>query len=370
MTATPSIASLEVTAVHRRIVSPLVVRGGRGTHASSSFAVVRLTLSDGTEGFGEVSGTLAWSGEDSSTACYLVRRHLRPALVGLTADESLVQSRLDLVVARHTFTKAGVNTALLDALSRRAGLSLAEYVSGSAPARTSVPVKMSLSGDGPVVEAAFQYAQAVGFTAYKVKVGRQPDKDIERVRMVRSLAGTGALVGADANGGWDVTATMRCLRELSEAKLAFIEQPLPERDLRGMAGIRALGTPVIADESVYDEHDLLDVHERGAADMVSIYVGKSGGPRQAFEMAKKARRHGLGVVIGSNAELGIGAAAQVQLACALPEAGAVPHDIVGDLLYTEPTTVGGARVDGRTAALPGGPGLGATPLPAVLKGLS
>ena len=168
----------------------LTVRGARGAHASSDFVFVRVITDTGISGFGEVSAVALWSGEDAVTATHLIRNVLRPALVGrpLTGIPALVAG-LDRVLAGNPFTKAGVSMALWDALGRLTGLRVAELLGG--PFRESVPVKMSLSGNGDALVACYEAARARGFRSFKVKVGLDVAGDLERFALAARLPGRG-----------------------------------------------------------------------------------------------------------------------------------------------------------------------------------
>lgn len=72
---------------------------------------------------------------------------------------------------------------------------------------------------------------------------------------------------------------------------------------------------------------------------------------------------GIDALIGSNGEMGLGAAAQIHVAAACRELSPIPSDIIGHLYYDEETLVEPVPIDGLTAALPAGPGLGVRLLP-------
>ena len=366
-----TIAAVETTVVSARAKRTLAVRGARTTHDASSFVLVRVVTSDGIEGYGEVSATAAWSGEDAVTATHFVRDVFAPVLLGrpLAAVEAHGKE-LDRVVRGNAFTKAGVNTALWDALGRTVGRPVCELLGG--PFRREVPVKISLSGDGAELDAGFETAQSLGFGAFKVKVGRDPDVDVARVARVRALAGPDAFVGADANGGWSrADRPASPFARLEESAIAFIEQPVDAADLEGMREIRALGLPVVADEAVYTTADVRRIAEVGAADVVSVYVGKSSGLERAVASARVAAELGLEVVIGANGEMGLGAAAQLHVACACERLGSIPCGITGHHFYEEePTLAQQLDIDGARARLPDGPGLGVELRPDVLRSFS
>lgn len=368
--AVPTIAAVETTTVSLRAKPALAVRGQRTTHASSSFVLVRVLTEDGVAGHGEISATAAWSGEDDVTATHYVRDLIGPMLVGRPlAPVAAHTALMDRYLGGNPFTKAGVNTALWDALGRAVGLPVATLLGG--PFRDEVPVKVSLSGDGDDLRAGFEAATALGFGAFKVKVGRDPKADAARVALARELAGDAAYIGVDANGGWTRGDAAKAVRAMAPSGIAFVEQPVRASDLEGMRGLRSLGVPVVADEAVYSDADVVRVAQVGAADTVSIYVGKSSGLDRAVRSAALAAAHGLDVVIGSNGEMGIGAAAQAHVACACERLGTTPCGITGHLWYEDDATLRAPLdIDGRRARLPEGPGLGVEPTEEVARRFS
>jgi L-alanine-DL-glutamate epimerase-like enolase superfamily enzyme len=261
------------------------------------------------------------------------------------------------VLAGNPFTKAGISIALWDAYARTLDVPLAVVLGG--PRRTEIPVKCSLSGNGDRLRTGYERARESGFGAFKIKVGMDLDTDVERMREARSLAGDGVFIGLDANGGWDRTTARRAVEAMLPSGPAFLEQPVEPSDLEGMHALRDLGLPVVADESVFGMADLTAVIRAGAADVVSLYVGKSGGPGRAVEMAAVAAAAGLRVILGSNGELGVGAAAQLHVAAAAAGLALdIPSDIIGAHYYDEDVLAGGLDATGARARLGDAPGLG------------
>jgi L-alanine-DL-glutamate epimerase-like enolase superfamily enzyme len=360
---------VKIAAVHTARVSlpvrrDLVVRGARGTHDRSDYLLVRVVTDDGAEGYGEVSATAIWSGEDGATASHVVRDILAPALVGQPLVPPVLERLMDRAVAANPFTKAGVSTALWDAQARRLGVPLTVLLGG--PHRDEVPIKCSLSGDGVDLDTAYRAATAAGFQSFKVKVGLGLAGDVARFRRARELVGDGFL-GVDANGGWTRADALRAVAALAPYRPAFVEQPVAPHDLDGLRAVRALGATVVADESVFGLTDLVRVVRADAADVVSVYVGKAGGPARAVEQAQVAAAFGVETLIGSNGEFGLGAAAQVHVACALPALSAFPSDIIGAFYYERDVLAAPLDSDGVLVRLPSGPGLGVELAPDVLK---
>ena len=60
--------------------------------------------------------------------------------------------------------------------------------------------------------------------------------------------------------------------------------------------------------------DALECIRHEACDVISLYPGKNGGIRKAWEIAALAEEHGVACSIGSNLELDVAAAAMALVA--------------------------------------------------------
>jgi muconate cycloisomerase len=197
----------------------------------------------------------------------------------------------------------------------------------------------------------------------KVKVGIEPDGDVARVRAVREAVGIQVKLGVDANGGWPTPAiAIETIHRLcDQCDIYFAEQPLPAGDHDALAEVRRhVSVPIIADESVWTLEDAKMLARAQAADVFSIYIGKSGGIAPAREIARFAHSVGIKCTIGSNLELGVGTAAMIHVALSAPaiDADTYPCDIIGPLFYEDDVLAGPLPISGGSAAVPYRPGLG------------
>jgi L-alanine-DL-glutamate epimerase-like enolase superfamily enzyme len=363
----PQLDSMKITGIEtipiRIPIKPeLAIRSGRGgSHTVSPFLLVKIHTDAGIIGLGEVSCTPRWSGEDQFTAAHLIKTYLAPLLEGEDPTEvERLTARLRLGVAGNYFTKSGIEMALWDILGKSVGKPVYQLLGGAV--REFVPTKWSVSGLEPDKAADIAtWAVGQGFTAMKVKVGIDPDKDVARVAAVRAAIGPKVKLGVDANGGWSHEVAVPTIQRLYASDIYFAEQPVAPEELNWLPQIRRqIKVPVIADESVYTLQDAMTLAQLQAADVFSIYVGKAGGIGPARKIAAFAESVGLKCTVGSNLELGIGSAAMIHLAMATRgiDAEAYPCDIIGPLFYEDdllverlPITAGRAQPNER-------PGLG------------
>jgi muconate cycloisomerase len=337
------------------------IRGSLGSHFESPFLILRIQTDEGITGIGEVSCTPVWSGEDSVTAAHIISSFLEPALIGEDPRniERLAQ-KMRRAVAGHPFTKSGLEIGLWDILGKAANLPVYQLLGGAI--RDRIPIKMSISGESPERAAELgRWAMSQGLKTVKVKVGIEPGSDLARVRAVRDATGSGIRIGVDANGGWTPRVAIDTVRRMfDDANVYFAEQPVPPVDIQWMVDVRrAIPVPVMADESCYTQQDAMALARAGAADILSIYVGKGGiGP--ARKIASVAEAAGLTCTVGSNLELGVASAAMAHLAAATPAVGAeeFPCDILGPLAYEHDLLEQSLEVKDGTVAPPDGPGLG------------
>jgi O-succinylbenzoate synthase len=187
-----------------------------------------------------------------------------------------------------------------------------------APARTQVPVNVTVPAVGPA--RAHAIVAGSGCRTAKVKVaerGQPPGADVARVEAVRDALGPDGRIRVDANGAWSVDQAERALRELGRFGLEYAEQPCAT--LAELARLRRrVDVPVAADESIRRAEDPLAVRAAGAADIVVLKAQPLGGVRAALAVADAC---GLPVVVSSAVETSVGLAAGVALAAALPELG-------------------------------------------------
>ena len=326
--------------------------------STTETVVVRVTDSDGVTGWGEAPQVWQVTGESLAGAEACVTGPLTAVLLGADPDDLVgLGQRVSGAVAANQGAKAAVDVALHDLAARRRGVSLPVLLGGST---LRVPTDVTLAaGDPGSLATAAKERVADGFTVLKMKVGTDAAGDVARVRAVRDAVGPDVALRLDANQGWTAREAVRVISALEDVgcDVELVEQPVAAADLDGLAWVTGrVGTPVMADESVYGLRDLVEVLRRHAADLVNVKLAKCGGLRVAGALLELARAHQVGTVVGSMMETHIGVGAAASLVAA--HGSTVTSDLDAAWWAATSPVTGGLRYDGATVVLPDAPGLG------------
>ncbi|MGH9212276.1 MAG: o-succinylbenzoate synthase [Acidimicrobiales bacterium] len=340
---------------------PLVAafRAGHATRTHRDIVLVRAIVADGPDGWGECVAEVEptyWP-EYTAGALHVLQHHLVPrALVGAPMQE----------VRGHHMAKAAVETALVDARLRAEGRSVADFLGAT---RTEVPTGIALGMADTVdelVATAVSYRDQ-GHRALKLKVA--PGWDVEPARAVRAAVGTEVALLVDANGTYrsDFPGHLAALDGLADPALGLvaIEQPFPPDDLVGHVALcRQIDVVVCLDESVGSLGDLDTVLALAFRGAVNLKVGRVGGVLEAHRIHQRAVDEGLSLRAGGMLDTGLGRALNLAVA-ALPGCTLPPDLGPSDRYFARDITPPFVARDG-TLTVPGGAGLGVTPIQEVL----
>lgn len=355
--AGPTIDRLDAWRVPVGLHRPHVMSFGTVEHVDQ--IVVRVTA-DGVVGWGEVSilGGPYWGEESAESVLGTLLAFLFPATVGSgLLDPNALRQRWDEVKG-NAFAKCALDIAVMDAVGQATGLSVSRLLGGRV--RDSVPLSWSLAAPtvaDDVAEARAMYGD--GHRIFKVKVGSAPvADDVRRLAALREALDDDARLRVDANQGWGRPDAGVAVRHLASLGLDFIEQPLVRADIAGLAALqRDAEAPLMADESLVSLRDAARLVELDAARVFALKLAKHGGLCGSYELGCFAAATGVGTYVGCMIETGIGTAAALQLAAALPrlEFGC---ELFGPLLLVDDLAAGQVEYSAGRVHVPTGPGLG------------
>jgi muconate cycloisomerase len=297
--------------------------------SSSTNVYVQVTLADGTVGFGEGVPRGYVTGETAADALDAVSQRYGPALLGRELRQPAdVAVALDAAAAALPASwvrppGAGwcaVELAVLDAAGRRFGLPVSHWLGPVRAPLLTYDAVLPFSTSAAVVPLA-ALIRSLGITQVKVKVGRELDADLHRIRLLRRILGSEADLRVDANCAWTAEQALRAIEALRRYGISAVEQPVAADDLQGLQRLTAAcPESIIVDESLRTVAEAQTLVDAKACDAFNIRVSKCGGLRASLRIAQIAADAGLAVVVGAQVgESGILSAAGRHLAaCVAP----------------------------------------------------
>ncbi|HIP27564.1 MAG TPA: dipeptide epimerase, partial [Sulfurovum sp.] len=159
----------------------------------------------------------------------------------------------------------------------------------------------------------------LGYDTLKIKIGDDPQKDVERVRAIHDALDKNIKLRLDANQGWTAKESVILLHALEKQNIIaeFIEQPVAADDFEGLKYIKErVQTPLLADESIFSVKDARKLLEMQAIDYVNIKLAKTAGISQALKLADLSKEFGVKCMTGCMLEGPISVAAGVHVASA------------------------------------------------------
>jgi len=213
--------------------------------------------------------------------------------------------------------KAGVNMGLYDLIGKKADMPLYKLLGGYRD-KIETSVTLGLNPVDAMVEKAKDFVSQ-GFTCLKVKIGMDPNQDIEAVQAIRSAIGPNIKIRLDANEGYNVEQTLNVILTLENlgTDIEFLEQPTPAIYLYALKEVTAqCPVPIMADETALTLRDSLKAVKMEIADMINIKLMKIGGITNAIKANVFAEVAEIPVMIGCMNESMAAMAAGVHFACA------------------------------------------------------
>lgn len=281
-----------------------------GSVSSACNVLITILLQDGSAGYGECAPFPPSTGESQETAL-AAARGCAELLTGRDAAHwrQLSQLMHSVYYAQATVC-AGMEMALLDALTRSYGIPLSLFFGG-----TSSSVETDLSIPMVTPEHGYELAQAAvkkGIRSLKIKVGGDLRDDVARVEAIREGA-PGLGLTLDANQGYTAGEALLCLEALDERDIRplLMEQPVHKDDYAGMRYVtRHTSVPIAADESASNAAAVARLITMGACNVINIKLMKCG-IVEALDIAAICRAQHIQLMIGAMMEsrLAISAAA-------------------------------------------------------------
>jgi L-alanine-DL-glutamate epimerase-like enolase superfamily enzyme len=99
----------------------------------------------------------------------------------------------------------------------------------------------------------------LGISRFKIKVGRDIERDLDRVRKARQIIGDHAELFVDANGAYDFQTALKISHEFARSGVSWYEQPILPSDLEALEELKRRlppGMNLASGEYIYDLSEL------------------------------------------------------------------------------------------------------------------
>jgi L-alanine-DL-glutamate epimerase-like enolase superfamily enzyme len=213
-----------------------------------------------------------------AAAARLATDLLTPCVLGLRPDASAEASgRMARAVRNEGLggvaaaAISAVDVALWDLRAKLLGTSLASVLGVARPAAlTYASGGFTSSSIDALCAELSEYVRA-GFSHVKIKVGRTPAHDVERVRAARAVLGPDVTLMVDANGAYELTQALAMAEAFAEFGVRWFEEPVSSDDLPGLTWLHERLPPdmrLAAGEYGYTPHYFERMLSAGAVDVL------------------------------------------------------------------------------------------------------
>lgn len=292
------ISKIEAWSYRVPIASPVITSFGAMTNRPAVF--LRIEDSDGAFGWGEIFAN--WPAAGAEHRARLVVEDVSDLILNQCfaqpsdlIDKLIVKTHIRALQCGEwgpfAHVISGLDIAFHDLLARRAGQPLAQFLNPNA----SLHVPTYSSGIHILdAERVIRENRALGYDAFKVKVGFDLASDIDRMREIAGSLGKAERLFADANQGWDAEKTMVFLKELKGLPIGWLEEPMPAdtltSDWQRVADSSSI--PLAGGENISGEVDFNAAISSGVFGVIQPDVAKWGGVSKCRDVALKATAQG------------------------------------------------------------------------------
>lgn len=331
--------------------------GGKSVAVFDS-TVVEVQTDEGIVGYGEVCplGPAYLPAYAAGVRAGLLE--LAPYLIGEDPRQLVrLNRRMDALLKGHPYVKSGIDMACWDILGRATGLPVCFLLGGRFG--DEITLYRAISQDTP--EAMAQRVagyRAEGYRRFQLKVGGDPDVDIERIRAVAAVLKPGDRLVADANTGWLPHEALRVVRAVRDLDV-YIEQPCTRYE-DCLTVRRHCDHPFVLDEVIDSVDALLRAKADHAMDVVNIKISKLGGLTRAKEVRDLCVALGIAMTLEDSWGGDIVTAAIAHLAQSTPEGYRFTATDFNSYVTVSAADGAPRRVDGKMSASMA-PGLGVRP---------
>jgi L-alanine-DL-glutamate epimerase-like enolase superfamily enzyme len=256
--------------------------GGKSVETFDS-TIVGVETDEGVIGYGEVCPLGPVYLASYAKGVRVGVEELGPSLLGENPLHLEKLNRLmDQAMKGHPYVKSAIDVACWDILGKVSGLPVSSLLGGAYGENFVLYRAISQESPDEMAKKIAGYREE-GYRRFQLKVGGDPDTDIERISQASAQLQPGDKLVADANTGWLKHEAMRVVEAVRDIDV-YIEQPcLRYEDCLSVR--KHTNLPFVLDEVIDGMPEILKASHDLAMDVVNIKISKFGG----LTRAKQAR---------------------------------------------------------------------------------
>jgi len=268
--------------------------GGKSVDLFDS-TIVRIETDEGVAGHGEVCPLGPFYLPSYAAGARAGIGELAPHLIGEDPTQlGKLNGLMDRALKGHPYAKSALDMACWDILGQVAGQPVCNLLGGRYGDDFVLYRAISQQEPDAMAGNVAGYRDE-GYRRFQLKVGGDPDTDIERIHAVAAKMQPGDKLIADANTGWLMHEAARVVRAVRDVDV-YIEQPCLSYE-ECLSIRRRTDHPFVMDESIDGMEVLLRGHADAAMDVVNIKISKFGGLTKARQARDLCASLGVAMTI-------------------------------------------------------------------------
>jgi len=210
--------------------------------------VIKVITDTGHIGYGEAPPTAVITGDTLGSIRCAIEEVIKPQIIGLDIENiEEIMKRIDSALIKNTSAKAAVDIAIYDLFGQLHKAPLYKLLGGY---RKEIITDITISVNAPE-EMAQDSIEAIqrGYKTLKIKVGKDSQLDMKRIKAIREAIGYDIQLRVDANQGWNPKEAVSIITKIEDKgfDIELVEQPVKAHDIEGLKYVTDnVKTPILA----------------------------------------------------------------------------------------------------------------------------
>lgn len=332
---------------------------------AANHVLIKITTDDGLVGYGEAVERPTIYGETQNSIVTIVQEWLSSKMIGLDPfDLEKVWDGLDKIFDNNT-AKGAIDIALYDLLGKKLNLPIHKLLGSWDGEKVKVACLLPFASPEKTVAYALERKERQGIQAFKIKVGKDLNRDLKTLIALREALGDEAILYVDANQAWTPYQAIKAMRAMEPYGLAWVEEPIKRGDYASKLRVaNQIGVPLLLDESATTPEEVWQQIRMGMNCLINIKPTRTGftNSRKIMHLAEAAN---IPCLVGTARETGLGTAAGIQFATSFKNI--LLAEVADSEIYEHSLLENSFQIKNGYAYVPSGPGLGVRVSEAALK---